>query len=62
MKPKPVFPVQCDKCHQKVDTRKLGYVQFFDDAARRHKAGQRQNRCPYCGLYCWPDEMPKAEK
>jgi ribosomal protein S27AE len=30
---------------------KLGYIAWHTEADRRHKLGQRQKRCPGCGLY-----------
>ena len=35
---------------------RIGYVQWHADAARRHRAGERQRRCPSCSRYYWPDE------
>ena len=36
----------------------LGYREWHEDAAQRAKRGERQRRCPECGLYCWPHELP----
>ncbi len=32
----------------------LGYLEWHADAERRTKRGERQQRCPKCGLYYWP--------
>lgn len=45
--------LNCKRCKPRVMT----YVQFFIDGHRRQSAGQRQVRCPACGLYRWPDEI-----
>ena len=38
-------------------TNELGYLQWHYDAARRHKAGQRQVWCMTCERYQWPDQL-----
>ena len=35
----------------------MGYLQFFEDAAKRDEKGQRQKRCHVCGYWYWPDHF-----
>lgn len=40
----------------------LGYLHWFSDADRRHKAGQRQVYCLVCRKWQWPDHVgPHAD-
>lgn len=38
--------------------RSLSYLAAFADAEARDKRGEKQTRCPACGLWLWPDEVP----
>lgn len=33
----------------------LGYLHWFEDAAKRDAKGQRQKQCHVCGYWFWPD-------
>ncbi len=39
----------------------LSYLEAHHDAQQRIKRGERQSRCPECGLWRWPHELPKRE-
>lgn len=49
-----MYPVKCSTCRR----TELGYHAWQADAARRMREGQRQELCPGCLLWCWPDELP----
>lgn len=44
----------CQQCH---GIPRLPYIKWHNDADRRHKAGERQVKCPRCSLWCWPTLM-----
>lgn len=33
------------------------YLAWHDEAERRHRAGNKQSRCPKCGYWLWDDEI-----
>ena len=33
----------------------IGYLNWHGEADRRHKAGEKQIKCPECRLYYFPD-------
>jgi len=40
----------------------IEYVKFFDDAARRHRRGERQLYCSVCRKWRWPGECERRAK
>ena len=43
----------CRKCR---GIRRLSYLAWHEDAEARQKRGQKQRKCPRCGLYEWLKE------
>ena len=39
----------------------LGYMQAHEEARQRMAKGERQTRCPVCGLWKWPHELKTKE-
>lgn len=39
----------------------MGYLMAYDDAQERMKRGERQRRCPGCGLCIWESYYGPAE-
>lgn len=37
------------------------YLASHEDALKRMKRGERQQQCPTCKLWIWPDKMPTHE-
>lgn len=50
------LPVSGSKPCREHKHKKLGYLQWFADAERRDKAGQKQKQCPKCLYWFWKDE------
>jgi hypothetical protein len=48
-------PPECPGC-KRVE---MGYIAAHLDAQRRLKAGEKQEQCSICGLWCWPHELRK---
>jgi hypothetical protein len=56
MKKKKFTPVAIPRCpwHNSPVT---SYLQFFEDAARRNKNGERQRQCSVCSYWFWPEHF-----
>lgn len=48
--------------YKKGDPPPSGYIQWHEWAKVQHRSGLRQKRCPVCGLWRFPQELPCCEK
>ncbi len=59
--PPPVGGDDADQVAQ-CSTPRLGYNAALDDAARRMRRGEHQQRCPLCERWKWPGQQCERGK
>jgi hypothetical protein len=48
---------QCQHCRPRHQSDYLGWMDY---AERQYRAGLRQEQCPGCSRWRWPDELPAS--
>ena len=55
--PPALLPTAGSPCSAVGYMNRLSYGGFFEEAEKRHAAGDRQIYCENCKLACWPEEQ-----